>query len=60
MKKLNKYKITYAKYTYKDIEIEAENREDANYIAKLKCPTGCEPILILETTESILEKVFSN
>lgn len=60
MKKLNKYTVIYAKHTYINSEIEADNQEDANYIAKLKAPAGYEPIHTEETTESIIQRVCNN
>ncbi len=60
MKPLNKYRVTFARHTYKEIEVEAENLEDAENIAKLKAPKDFEFNYALETPESIINRVFSD
>ena len=44
--------------SYLDI-LKTEKDKDARYIGKLHCPKDCDMILVLETTESTLKRVFN-
>ena len=58
MKKLNKYSVTFSRHIYETIEIEAENKEDAENIGRLKSPEGFEFLFASETTDSIFDRVM--